>query len=1458
MVTFSDETFNDADWEIYRLGSIGGASHTAGQDATPGLGNPSPYRRMANIFGPGSDADPSSVVASHRFLGGRYDPRIEGPVGSIDMSMDRIVFNPGRVGHTFFVVQNDVIYHVNEDIDERAFEGETWETRALTDLTAEDFSTTPGAHPDFPRNGSALTFGFGRSNTTRSNQTLTFEHGIDNWLVTIVPADVPFCRILPRNTYLPTHVFETHILNPARHPPHDGTIAVVFDGAPAPAGVDISLLATRPVFFDSSGMPTLPMVTLQTDGDGQAAFEYVPPSAKPLDRTDFEASGSFNGMSFKCEGSVVAGMGSLTTLLQTLTQGSLAPELGLWDKVLARVAPGRDSTSLSSDEIVEILLNDRELLRSLRESVSKYPPLLQATAIARAVGLRESALNKIAAVLEHFEAYADSKERGSIRQVREYLGDRDVLAGFVPDEGKNGSGKVAFERAQLRAGHDRLPPLFEANRGQAAEPVQYLARGPGYQLYLTPQEAVLATGPVSGRAPASTTVLRMGFVEAHPNPKVLGLEQQSAKSHYLIGNDPAQWHVNVPHYARVKYEEIYPGVDLVYYANHGRLEYDLIVAPGASPDPIVLAFQGVQRPKLNSQGDLILDTTWDQFQLKKPVIYQDIDGVRQSVAGGYRLEEGNRVGFDLGPYNSSQPLVIDPILAYSSYVGGGDHDATGSIAVGPDGGAYVTGSTASVNFPAENPLQSNSAGGDPISADVFVTKLAPDGSGLVYSTYVGGSGMDAGLAIAVDKEGNAYVTGSTGSQDFPMTGAGKSALTEALSSPTAEPIEPNVAIRVAMRRRALTERLNFWQWGYYYQQITGRSQPDPFQYLRPKPGEGDWTVGEIKNYQITADQWWELVTAPPPAQPKGQASAMGARSAFVMKLNPTGSGLTYSTYLGGSGNDNATAIALDTETNAYVVGTTTSMDFPVTDAFQATHGGGSRPFDPLDAFVAKLNAEGTEVVYATYLGGSGDDVARGVAVDSGGSAHVTGGTLSQDFPVTGNALQTEPSGHFDAFVTQFDAAGSALTYSTYLGGESSDLAFGIALDGEDNRYVTGITGSADFPLFNPMQSELGTDDLLGFDAFVTKLNADGSALEYSTFLGGSGMEIGFGIAVNSDGNAFVAGETDSVDFPTVSPIQAFQGGLSDGFVVSLGPTGSVLEFSTYLGGSNDDSALAIALDGMGGALVTGPSLSIDSPATVGAFQTSSAGPTDALVVKIVEGEPPPAVATILAASGSLLVAPGSIASGFGDPLAPGTEAAAALPLPTEILGVSVRVTDSAGAQRLSQLFVVTPGQINFFLDPATALGLALIEVLQDGGVIATGTVQVVAVAPGIFTANADGQGAPAALYLRFRGAEQTAQEFVFDTTAPLGARGPLLIDFGGEDEQVFIAIFGTGMRGGSEITATLDGEPVPVSPVVALEGFVGLDQANVGSIPRSFIGRGVVELRLFIDGMPSNAVFLLL
>ena len=553
-------------------------------------------------------------------------------------------------------------------------------------------------------------------------------------------------------------------------------------------------------------------------------------------------------------------------------------------------------------------------------------------------------------------------------------------------------------------------------------------------------------------------------------------------------------------------------------------------------------------------------------------------------------------------------------------------------------------------------------------------------------------------------------------------------------------------------------------------------------------------------------------------------------------------------------------IAVDGSGNSYVTGS-------FEDA--ATFGSGETNETTLntsagnrDIFVAKYDASGA-LVWAKRAGGTSTDQGHGLAVDGLGNSYVTGDfDGSATFgPGETNETTLTSAGNRDIFVAKYDASG-ALVWAKRAGGTSFDGGQGIVVDGSGHSYVTG--DFRDSATFGPGETNEITLTNAASGLFVAKYDASG-ALVWAKQAGASNFDLGSGIAVDGAGNShvtgrfkgsatFSSGETNETTLNTSA-------GSIDIFVAKYDASGALV-LAKRAGGTGSDFGLGIALDGSGNSYVTGR---FADSATFGPGETNettltSAGSGffgfDIFVAKYGGGVP--AVATILAASGSLLVAPGSIASGFGDPLAPGVEAGTELPLPTELLGVSVRLTDSAGVERLSQLFVVTPTQINFFIDAATALGLALVEVLQDGEVIATGTVQVVAVAAGIFTANADGAGVPAAFYLRFRGGEQTAQEFVFDPTAPLGAREPVLIDFGDEDEQVFIAIFGTGMRGGALVTATLDGEEVPVSPVVALEDFVGLDQANVGAIPRSFIRRGVVELRLFIDGIPTNAVLLLL
>ena len=953
-------------------------------------------------------------------------------------------------------------------------------------------------------------------------------------------------------------------------------------------------------------------------------------------------------------------------------------------------------------------------------------------------------------------------------------------------------------------------------------------------------------------------------------------------------------------------------MDLVYYGKQRQLAYDFIIAPGANPDQIKLTFQGVDALRRDKRGNLLVESGGQQFEFQRPYIYQVVDGVRRKIPGGFEVSSGNLIGFRVDPYDNSLPLVIDPVLSYSTYVGGTDFDTGTGIAVGTDGSVYVAGSTGSANFPTENPLQPTLVGGGLFHSDGFVLKLNPAGTGLVYATYFGGSEDDIAAGIAVDSQGNAYITGSTRSPDFPLIEAAQPSLTGTSAGRAPSPLMPNPATKVAMQQLAGTEARSFWGWNQIYTMVTEKPGPDPFQLLPPKPDGKPWKRKAIKKYNLTLDQWWALVTQPPsgtrsfwewnhyyqqmtgrpgpdpyqvlaakadgrawrrkeinnqkltadqwwavasqPSHPgDGQAANVGVGSAFMMKLNPQGSGWVYSTYLGGSGNDQGADIAVDAEGNAYIAGVTTSPDFPVKNALQPVHGGGTQPFDPLDGFVAKLNATGSEVVFATYLGGSEDDLARGIALDSQGNPYVTGATLSTNFPVTVDVLQDELAGVYDAFVSKLQGDGAAMVYSTLLGGEGTDYGFGIAVDSEDNAYVTGITGSTGFPTFNAMKEDLSGDELLGFDAFVSKLNAQGSELAYSTYLGGSGVDLGHAITVDLDGNAYVAGETDSNDFPAIGAFQPANRGMSDGFVVKLDADGSALDYATYLGGSDQDSIVSLALDDAGDVHVTGLSFSTNSPVTVGALQTSSKGLADALVAKITPGSPPPVLTSVSAASfdGAFGLASESIASGFGEGLAGETAVATSLPLPTVLAGTSVRVTDNTGGFRLAPLFFVSPGQINYLMPEGTATGLAKVSVEISGQEVASGNVQINSVAPALFSADASGQGPAAALFLRVDsdGSDPPVRTFDPDT------RASIPIDLGPESDQVFLLLFGTGIRGfTSEVGAAVGGESVPVLGALPQGQFVGLDQVNLGPLPRSLSGRGEVDITLTVDGLPANVV----
>ena len=597
--------------------------------------------------------------------------------------------------------------------------------------------------------------------------------------------------------------------------------------------------------------------------------------------------------------------------------------------------------------------------------------------------------------------------------------------------------------------YGRLPLYFEANRGQTDPQVKFISRGDGYVLFLTSREAVLAFNTPTGRpAEGAQTVVRMRFVGADSEPRVSGEEESPGKANYFIGNDPAKWRPNVPTYAKVRYEGIYPGIDLIYHSTRRQLEYDFVLRPDVNPNTIVLGFEGADRLEVNARGDLVLHTAAGAVGQRKPVIYQEHDGIRKEIPGGFVLTDKQQVSVRVAAYDTSQPLVIDPILFYSTFLGGRGDDTGLRVAVDTAGNAYVTGVTTSIDFPTPPGTLQTTFGG---AAHAFVTKLNPTGSGIVYSAYLGGSAEENGLGIAVDAAGNAYVTGLTGSSNFPTT-------------------------------------------------------PGAFQ----------------------------------------TTFAGGSFDAFVTKLNPTGSALVYSTFFGGGGFDRGFGIAVDAAGNAYVTGLTDSSNLPTTaEAFQTTIGGSS------DAFITKLDPTGSRVVYSTYLGGSGQEEGLGIAVNTAGNAYVTGRTGSTNFPTTSRAFQTTISGSDDAFVTKIAPTGSALVYSTYLGGSAFDRGFGIAVDAAGNAYVTGETLSSDFPT---TPEALQTTFAGVEDAFVTKLDRTGSRVVYSTYLGGSGYDLGAAVTVDAlpNPNAYVTGLTGSADFPTTQG--AFQitfGGGVDAFVAKI-------------------------------------------------------------------------------------------------------------------------------------------------------------------------------------------------------------------------------------------------------------------------------------------------------------------
>jgi hypothetical protein len=677
--------------------------------------------------------------------------------------------------------------------------------------------------------------------------------------------------------------------------------------------------------------------------------------------------------------------------------------------------------------------------------------------------------------------------------------------------------------------YGNLPLSFVPNEGQTDKEVRYYAQGAGYDFFFTPKGAMLSFAEGKGRGHA----LALDFLGTNPDATLTARQRLAGKVNYLVGGDPDGWQQGLPTHAELLYGGLWPGIDMAVRGEDGYLKYEFHLQPGASVEDVRLSYRGAQGLKVGADGELLVQTPLGVLEDAAPVSYQRVGGERVPVESRYVLKGEGGYGFAVGAYDPRYPLVIDPGLDYSTFLGGTGSNSDSGLGIAVrEGNAYVTGVTSSTDFPttpgAFDTTFNFGGGGVP---DAFVTKLNASGSELVYSTFLGGTDLgagtgmaqDAGTGIAVDGSGSAYVTGETQSADFPTT-------------------------------------------------------PDAFD------------------------------------------TTFDGGGAFVTKLNASGSELVYSTFLeGAQGSDIAVR-----DGSAYVTGITASADYPTTSgAFDTTFNGGNS-----DAFVTKLNASGSELVYSTFLGGSGGmlkrDEGRGIAVDGGGSAYVTGLTQSADYPTTPGAFDTTfiggPTGsNFDAFVTKLNASGSDLAYSTFLGGTTEDLGNGIAVR-EGRAFVTGYTRSADYPTTTGAFDTTKTRS----DVFVTKLNASGSDLAYSTFLGGTSLDEGQAIAVR-EGSAFVTGATTSANYPTTSGAfdRTFNGGYQDAFVTKLNASGSELAYSSFLGGTSDDGGSDIAVDGEDRAYVTGSTNSSDYPTIPGAFDTTfnggDFGDSDAFVTKLPTG-----------------------------------------------------------------------------------------------------------------------------------------------------------------------------------------------------------------------------------------------
>ena len=709
--------------------------------------------------------------------------------------------------------------------------------------------------------------------------------------------------------------------------------------------------------------------------------------------------------------------------------------------------------------------------------------------------------------------------------------------------------RIPANAPQRPLNYAQLPLTFELNQGQVDSQVQFVTRRGGYSAFLTaggmvlslrsknPIAATQQSGPSVKKQPINSvpSVLQFKLLGARQHPVIVGEDIQPGRVNYFIGRDPAKWQRNVPTYARVRYKNVYPGIDLVYYGNHQQLEYDFAISPEADPGRIQFEIQGASQIRIDATGDLVLGTGNGTLHFQTPVVYQESGGTRIPVKGSYVLGGSSRVAFQVAHYDSSKPLVIDPVLVYSTYLGGSGNDQPVGIAVDKTGSIYVAGSTDSTDFPLA------SLGSLPTSTPhVFVAKLDPSGSNLVYADYIGGNNQDYGYALALDSNKEVYVTGSTASSDFPVVNPYQGTYPGSFNA---------FLTRISADGSSLL----------YSTYLGGNGSDLP-------AGIAIDQLGSVIVAGNTSSTTFPTANAYQPSANPNQGGLYG-NYGFLTKFSPDGSSLIYSTYLAGSSNvpyncggtpcwgspySAVYGIALDPNGNAYTTGATNTYDFPTTPgAYMRTD---STQQNSFVGFVSKFDGSGSLDFSTYFYESSGIETnPRAIAVDGSGSAYVTGFAFSDGtFPITSTSI-CDPSvygfGCGYAFVSKFDAAGANLVYSTFLGPNNGANPQAIALDSNDDAYVLASTSSSSFVTVNGMEPYTNESDLL-----LVEIDPIASTQMFATYLGASGNESPAGIALDSDGNLYVAGATDSADFPiTPGAFQSISGGSGDAFVLKIGP-----------------------------------------------------------------------------------------------------------------------------------------------------------------------------------------------------------------------------------------------------------------------------------------------------------------